>query len=46
MGNSKSNVLGFTSHTEFKRPENDFYSTDPREVEKLLEKERFEGTIW
>ena len=39
MGNSKSNVLGFTSHTEFKRPENDFYSTDPREVEKLLEKE-------
>ena len=46
MGNSKSNVLGFTSHTKFKRPENDFYSTDPREVEKLLEKERFEGTIW
>ena len=46
MGNSKSHVLGFTSHTEFIRPENDFYSTDPREVEKLLEREIFEGTIW
>ena len=46
MGNSKSLVLGFTSHTNFIRPENDFYSTDPKEVEKLLEKETFEGNIW
>ena len=46
MGNSKSHVLGFTSHSTYEREKNDFYSTDPREVEKLLEREIFEGTIW
>ncbi len=38
--------IGFTNYSISEREENDFYSTDPRDVEKLLERESFEGSIW
>lgn len=48
-GNSNSifKVLGASSHTENERQENDFYVTDPKAVEMLLELEDFSDMhIW
>jgi len=48
-GNSNSifKVLGASSHTEKERQENDFYATDPKAVEMLLELEDFSNLyVW
>ena len=45
--NSIFKTLGASSHTEKEREENDFYATDPKAVELLLDLEDFSnGVIW
>lgn len=39
-------TLGASNHTMNPRAENDYYATDPRAVELLLEKEEFSNNIW
>lgn len=39
-------TLGASNHTMNSRAENDYYATDPRAVELLLEKEEFSNNIW
>ena len=39
-------ALGASSHSENTREENDFYATDPKALELLLEKESFSENIW
>lgn len=52
MSVRKSNVhdmfitLGATNHSKLTREINDFYATEPKDVEKLLEKEKFDSNIW
>lgn len=38
--------IGASNHTQKKREENDFYSTDPRTIANLLEHVRFISGIW
>jgi len=47
-GNSNSiyKTLGASNHTDEERQIEDFYSTEPKAVELLLENEKFEGSIW
>lgn len=47
-GNQKSIylTLGASNHTEKEREANDYYATEPRAVELLLELERFHHYIW
>lgn len=47
-GNSKSMwaTLGASNHTDHDRAEHDFYATEPKAVELLMEVEKFDGTIW
>ncbi len=37
---------GCTSHSTGEREENDYYATEPRAVELLLEQEKFNNNIW
>lgn len=47
-GNKKSTfvTLGASNHTNHDRAEHDFYATEPRAAELLLDEEDFEGSIW
>lgn len=47
-GNKKSvySIIGASNHVDEERQENDFYTTDPQAVEKLLKKETFNKNIW
>lgn len=38
--------LGASNHTDGERPKDDFYATDPRAAELLLEVEKFNRNIW
>lgn len=38
--------LGASNHTEEDREENDYYATEPKAVELLMNEETFDGTIW
>lgn len=46
-GNTKAMFVcnGDSSHAKENREENDFYATEPRAVEELLERESFSKTI-
>lgn len=39
-------VIGASNHSDNEREENDYYATDPRALELLLEKEKFNDVIW
>ena len=39
-------TLGASNHTEKEREELDFYATDPKAMELLLEKVKFSKNIW
>lgn len=39
-------TLGASNHTEGERQEHDFYATEPRATEELLELEKFSKNIW
>ena len=39
-------ALGASNHCESEREENDFYATEPKAIELLLEKETFNNTVW
>ena len=47
-GNSNSiyMTLGASNHTEKEREVNDYYATEPKAVELLLEQERFSSWVW
>lgn len=47
-GNSASTFkqLGASNHCEHERAEDDFYATEPKAIDFLLEKVQFEGAIW
>jgi len=45
-GNSIYKTLGATSHTNEVREENDYYATEPKAAELLLELETFSDSIW
>ena len=48
IGNSKSVyiTLGASNHSEYEREEHDYYATDPKAMELLLEQEMFDKNIW
>lgn len=39
-------TLGASNHSKGEREENDYYATDPRAVEMLLEREAFSENVW
>lgn len=39
-------ALGASNHSERKRPRHDYYATEPRAVELLLQEEQFAPLIW
>jgi hypothetical protein len=45
-GNSVFKTLGSSQHSEHERELNDFYATEPRAIELLLDMEVFYGDIW
>ena len=47
-GNRKSiyTTLGASNHTDSEREDNDFYATDPRALELLLDIEQFSQRVW
>ena len=47
-GNSNSiyKTLGASNHTDKKRENHDFYATEPKAMEVLLEVERFNKNVW
>jgi len=48
VGNQRSvfGTMGASNHTEKERQANDYYATDPKAIDILLENEKFEGSIW
>lgn len=44
--NSIYKTLGASNHTENERAQHDYYATEPKAVEILLEKERFSPYVW
>lgn len=44
--NSIYKTLGASNHTDKERQEHDFYATEPKAAEILLEVEQFKGEIW
>ena len=44
--NSIYRTLGASNHTENEREPNDYYATDPKAVEALLDRETFSHHIW
>ena len=48
VGNKKSiyTTIGASNHTKEEREKNDYYATDPKAVELLLEKEKFSHYVW
>ncbi len=47
-GNRKTTfvTLGASNHTDHNRAENDYYATEPKAIDFLLEVENFDGTVW
>lgn len=47
-GNSNSiyKTLGASNHTEKEREQDDFYATEPKAMDLLLEQEQFNNNIW
>lgn len=45
-GNSIYKTIGASNHTNEERAENDYYATDPKCLERLLEYETFSPYIW
>lgn len=47
-GNYKSiyTTLGASNHSEGEREENDYYATDPKAIDYLLEKAMLDKNIW
>lgn len=45
-GNSIFKALGASNHTEKERQQQDYYATEPRAAELLLERETFSENIW
>ena len=47
-GNSNSiyKTLGASNHTDKERETNDYYATEPKAMELLLEKEKFSPVVW
>ena len=47
-GNKKTTfvTLGASNHTNHERAEHDYYATEPRAVELLLERENFSDHVW
>lgn len=47
-GNSRSiyTTLGASNHTEKERHIDDYYATEPKAMELLLEQEKFNPLIW
>ena len=47
-GNPKSIFVcnGSSNHSQEERQVNDYYATEPKAVELLLEREKFSKTIW
>ena len=47
-GNSKSTytMLGASNHSDHEREDNDFYATDPKALELLLDLEEFDPYVW
>ena len=39
-------TLGASNHAKHERQEHDYYATDPKAAELLLQHETFEGAIW
>lgn len=48
VGNKKSifSPLGASNHSKEERQENDFYATEPKAIELLLDLEKFNKNIW
>ena len=44
--NSIFKTLGASNHTDKAREENDYYATEPKAVELLLENEKFSDYVW
>ena len=47
-GNSKTTftTLGASNHSATEREDNDFYATDPKALELLLDIEEFDPYVW
>ena len=45
-GNSIFKALGASNHTEKERQQQDYYATEPRAAELLLERETFSENVW
>ena len=47
-GNNKSafSTIGASNHSKTERQEHDYYATEPKATEILLENEKFSPTIW
>ena len=45
-GNSIYKTLGASNHTDNEREVNDYYATEPKATELLLERERFNPYVW
>lgn len=47
-GNKKTTftTLGASNHTDHERAEHDYYATEPKAIDFLLEVENFNGTVW
>lgn len=45
-GNSIFKTLGASNHVEAEREENDYYATEPKAIEILLQYEQFSKNIW
>jgi hypothetical protein len=45
-GNSVFKTLGSSQHSDHERELNDFYATEPRAIELLLDMEAFGGDVW
>ena len=47
-GNHKStfSIIGASNHSETEREKNDFYATDPKALELLLDLEEFDSFVW
>lgn len=44
--NSVFKMVGASNHTVDEREEHDYYATDPKAVEKLIEREELEYMLW
>jgi hypothetical protein len=46
MNNTVFTTLGASNHSKGERQENDYYATDPKAMQLLLEIESFDNNIW